>query len=158
MSYSSTLPTFPTNIITIQHALWITPSQLSQLVQGLSTVYFPIVDRRNTGFELLASLSRAAPFSVSPPVRFPGSGVYTSDINPLLVKLLTQLRAALAFKDRLINLTATAVTPTSSITPEYLAAFNSFYSALADLTDFSNNPTNYYDRNRFESEYSLTWS
>lgn len=160
MSYSSALPTFPVNILVLQAASWFTPNELISLTTGLRTVLFPIVDQRASGFGMLASLIQRAPFALDPPVRFPASSAFATDYDFALTKLLSQLRTALSFKDRLLATSSTAVTDraVTTLSPEYLAALASFQAALADLIQYTLTPTNYYDRLSFETTFNLTWS
>jgi hypothetical protein len=160
MSYSSPLPDFPRNIITLAAAAWFTPTQLLGLANALRMVLFPIVDQRAAGFSVLSNITFSSPFAFSPPVRFPASSAFATDFDPVLTKLLSQLRAALSFKDRYIATSSTGVTDrqVTALSPEYVASFNAFQTALSDLYAYALLPSNYYDRLSFEEAFSLIWS
>jgi hypothetical protein len=160
MSYSSLLPDFPRTLIVYGANQWFSASDLAQLAQKLASVYFPIGDQRNLGFSLLTSVNAPAPFSFDPPVRFPATGIYASDVDASLSKLLSQLRLATSFKDKLQQTSSLGVSDRaiSSLSSEYLAALNTFTTALSDLFAYCVDPANFYDRLTFETSLSLSWS
>lgn len=160
MSYSSPLPEFPTNILVAQSAIWLAQKPLSSLLAALNSVYFPIVDSRQTGLEVLNSLVSTPPFSYDPPVRFPPFGAYLTGLDPVFDRLISQIRSALQYKDRLLEKTniGNQVCSVTSNTPAYMAAFNSFHNGKLELIKFVNDYNNYYYRTNFELLYSLTWS
>lgn len=161
MSYSSSLPGFPINLIVGQAFRWYTVSQISSLLLSLRQVYFPITEARTTAFAVLNALTPTVPFSVYPTsVRFSATDAFCTDQNPELARIFSQLSSALSYKDRLSNTSALGVSDRSltSITPEYQAAFRSFSSALLALTTFATNPLNFFDRATFEGAFCLTWA
>jgi hypothetical protein len=159
MSYTSTLPDFPRNILILQHSYWYDPCALHKLCSTLTNVYFPVADQRLMGFTALSAF-KPAPFALAPPIRFPSDLAYCTDYDPVLAKLFSQLRGSLSFKDRLLATSSVGVTDRviTSMSAEYLAAFNAFQNALNDLVAYANDYSNYYDRLLFESTFSLTWS
>jgi hypothetical protein len=160
MSYSSPLPDFPTNLIVAQHSSWINSTNVNKLITTLTALYFPTVDSRITTLEVINSIVNTTPFSFDPPVRFPSPGAYLSTLDPLLDRIINQLRSALQYKDRLLEKTNinNQVCSVTSNTPAYLAAFNSFHNARLELILYVNNYTNYFYRTQFENLYTLTWS
>jgi hypothetical protein len=160
MSYSSTLPTFPTNIIVAQSLQWFSTHTAQAIVTTLSRVYFPICESRSTALESLNSLVTDSPFSYIPSNRFPSPGVFLSSLDPVLIRLLSQITSALSYKDRLIEKTniGNTIISTTSNTPQYLAALNSFTSAKLLLSQYLSDYTNYIDRTTFETLFQLTWS
>jgi hypothetical protein len=160
MSYHSTLPVFPTNIIVAQSQQWYSPKALNQILSALSQVYFPVCESRSTALEAINSLITDAPFSYIPPNRFPSPGIYLSSLDPVLTRLLSQLNSALSYKDRLIektNIGNTTVSTTSN-TPQYLQSLNSFVSSRLLLSQYVADYNNYTDRSVFENQYQITWS
>jgi hypothetical protein len=159
MPYTSSLPDFPRNLIVSAAANWFPPAVLAQICTSLRTIYFPIAEQRLQAYSQLSSLTCPAPFQYTPAVRFPADSAYASDFDPALSKLLSQLRTALSYKDRLLQTSSVGVNDRSisSQTPEYISALNSFQNALADLTSYTFDPSNYYDRFLFETTLSITW-
>lgn len=160
MSYSSPLPTFPTNFIVAQASQWFTPTQLASLLSNIFLVFFPIVESRSTGFSVISQQLAPAPFSLNPPVRFPAISAYLTTLDPVLNRILSQLMQALSYKDRLIEKTniGNTVCSITSNTPQYLAALHSFSASKLELVNYISDYNNYYDRSTFETLYSLTWS
>jgi len=100
------------------------------------------------------------PFSYVPPSRFVSPGAYITTLDPTLARIISQLLNALSYKDRLFEKTniGNTTVSASSNTPQYLIALNSFTAARLELVNYVSDYRNYYDRNRFETTYSLLWS
>lgn len=158
--YSSTLPTFPSNILVAQNTLWYSSSTVQLVISTINNVYFPIAEDRSQAFDVIVGVVTQVPFSYIPPSRFNSPGVYISTLDPLLNRILSQLLSALSYKDRLIEKTniGNFTNSTTSNSPQYIAALNSFTSARLALIDYTSDYRNYYDRFTFETNYSLTWS
>jgi len=156
MSYSSPFQQFPTNLIVAQQAIWYSAEQLNDLILRISTVYFPIVESRSTGFDSLTAIF-PPPFALN--VRFPAASAYVSTLDPVLSRILSQLSSSLSYKDRLIEKTAfSSNAPITSNTPLYVASFNSFTSAKLALVNYFADVNNYLYRAKFELNFQLTWS
>jgi hypothetical protein len=161
MSYSSLLPTFPLNVSILQNARWFTPEALQAVLKHMRALLYPIVQARETGFDVLSSIFESTPFSIYPnPVRFQSPGIFATEADVLLARILNQLARSLQFKDRLEqqNTGRALNVPLTSMSPAYLAAWGSFNSALLALTNYTNTSTNYFTRDSFEALYGLTWS
>jgi hypothetical protein len=156
MVYTSPLPAFQRYLLTLQFARWWSVDQATSILNNLQSLYFPSHASREAGPSLIFT-TLAAPFSVT--VRFPDQQIFITDFDPNLSKLISQLLSALAYSDRLLNVTAQRVAnPTTSNDPIYLAAKNSYYTALSQLAEYIRDPLNYYDQATFEQTYNLSWS
>jgi len=154
------MPDFPISVAVLQNARWFTPNVLNALLDFLRVLYFPIVSARDQGFALLTSVTTSRPFAIYPAtVRFLSPGIFVTESDVLLSRILSQIGSALQFKDRLTETTSQkGVVVVSSMTPAYQSAQASYMSALRALTDYVNNFSNYWTRERFERQYALSFS
>lgn len=155
--YNSNLSDFPRNIIVAQQQNWITATQIQKIVWIVDRTYFPINDARTQTLTAITDIIGNAPFSLT--VRFPSDSAYVTTIDCSLSRIINQITSALNYKDRLIektNVGNTTVSTTSN-TPQYIAALNSFNAARLQLSIYVSDYRNYFDQHKFERYYSISW-
>lgn len=161
MSYISPFPDFQVSLATLSQQNWLPVSLAYNLVNQLFHIYFPAQDARNSGLSVVESfINHIPPFTFSPDLqtRF-GDDVWVNMSSPFLYGLLSQIASCLQYKDRMFektNIGNTTVSTTSN-TPAYLRAFNSYFIAIRELSDALADVTNLWNRRKFEMYYVLTW-
>lgn len=155
---------------------WFKLNELTHALDVISRTNFPIATARQEALDAINAVVTAAPYAVSGygggqnngvDVQFPEGSDFVAATTAEWVRMLQQLRAALAFKDRMNEVTArsnasggtqSTNTPNPTIMRmSYDDALAAFYNAVSQIWLAIANASCVFYRQKFESEYRLTW-
>jgi len=161
-----------------QHQMlqWLKLNEFTHALNIINRTNFAIGTARQEALDALNAVIGPAPYSVSGTgvgqntgvdIQFPEDCDFIAATTAEWVRMLQQLRAALAFKDRMNEVTArsnAAGAGQSSNTPNptimrmsYDDSLSAFYNAISQIWLALGNQSCVYYRQKFESEYRLTW-
>jgi len=176
MSYTGQ-PQFVARARQHQVMQWYKLNELTHALDTIGRTNFAIGTARQEALDALNAVQTAAPYIISSTgsgqnngvdVRFPGDADFVACTTAEWVRMIQQLRTSLSYKDRMSETTSrsnAAGTTQSMNTPNptimrmsYDDSLAAFYNAVSQIWLAVGNSSCVFYRQKFESEYRLTWT
>lgn len=135
---------------------WYDVEQLLEVMHKIWKINFNIVEQRAQALAALNNLSTLAPYSRN--VRFPEGKYYITLASGDWIRKLQQLRISLSYKPNQKEKKIAASTPTDSEHQDANDAILAFQNCISSIITQLGQLGNIYDREMFESKYSLVWT